>query len=386
MKQARVLTRLAALLILFITACSQAPVALAPQRRTAQNDAALYATVTPGGLYVGSVSSTGASSSALLEKLSRSGRQPWYRRIAPRPGDDYAELNAVEHDPRGDVYALYTSVRTVFGEEFDERTETRFVRRYTPTGAVAWTRDVTALNPQAFDYDALGNLYFVVRPGSAFELIKYSPTGAQLFRQVLGVANVWDFEVLPDGSSRLLDRSSLDTGRVYAFSAQGAELWAATFAGQAVELAASADGSSFVVGYGASADPLANTNVQLAKYTAAGAAAWVRAASGGGYRDVSALAADGAGGVLVGLSGEDQLGGPDDEDVFVRRFAAAGAQVWTKTFASAADDYLFDIAALGASEYYLVGTTTGDLGGRNRGGSDTFVLRLNGNGTQVWAR
>ncbi len=386
MKQARVLTRLAALLTLLISACSQAPVALGPQRRTAQNDAALYATVTPGGLYVGSVSSAGASSSALLEKFSRSGRQPWFRQIAPRPGDDYAELNAVEHDPRGNVYALYTSVRTVFGEEFDERLETRFVRRYTPTGAVAWTRDVTPLNPQAFDYDALGNLYFIVRPGGAFELIKYSPTGVQLFRRTLGVANVWDFAVLPGGSSRLLDRSSLDTGRVYAFSAQGAGLWAATFAGQAVKLAASPDGAAFVVGYGASADPLGNTNVQLAKYTAAGTAAWVRAASGGGYRDVSALASDGAGGVLVGLSGENRLGGPDDEDVFVRRFSAAGAQVWTRIFASAADDYLFDIASLGASEYYLVGTTTGDLGGRNRGGSDTFVLRLNGNGNQVWAR
>ena len=200
------------------------------------------------------------------------------------------------------------------------------------------------------------------------------------------MANVFDFKVLPDGSSRLLDRSSLDAGRVYAFSAQGTGLWTATFAGQAVELATSPDGAAFVVGYGASADPLGNTGVQLAKYTAAGAAAWVRAASGGGYRDIGALAPDGAGGVLVGLSGEDRLGGPDDEDVFVRRFSAAGAQVWTKTFASAADDYLFDIAALGASEYYLVGSTTGDLGGRNRGGSDTFVLRLDGSGTQVWAR
>ena len=91
------------------------------------------------------------------------------------------------------------------------------------------------------------------------------------------------------------------------------------------------------------------------------------------------------GGFFPPTSGE-VAGGPDDEDVFVRRFTAAGAQLWTKTFASAADDYLFDIAALGASEYYLVGTTTGNLGGRNRGGSDTFVLRLSGNGTQVWAR
>lgn len=386
MQQMNVLARLAVLLTFFVTACSQAPVALAPQRRTAQNDAALYATATPGGLYVGSVSGDGALDGALLEKFSRSGRQPWFKRIAQRPGDDYAELNALEHDPRGNVYALYTSVKTVFGEESDERVETRFVRRYTSTGVVAWTRDVTAMNPQAFDYDALGNLYFVVRPGSAFELVKYSPTGVQLFRRTLGVANVWDFRVLPDGSSRLLDRSSLDTGRVYAFSAQGAGLWAATFTGQAVELAASADGSSFVVGYGASADPLSNTSVQLAKYTAAGAAAWVRSASGGGYRNVGALAPDGAGGVLVGLSGEARLGGPDDEDVFVSRFSAAGGPIWTKTFASAADDYLFDVAALGAAEYYLVGSTRGSLGGRNRGGSDTFVLRLDGNGNQVWGR
>ena len=103
MKQASVFVRLAALLTFFVTACSQVPVALEPQRRTAQNDAALYATVTPGGLYVGSVSGDGAfdgaSSSALLEKFSRSGRQPWFRQIAPRPGDDSAELNAVERDP-----------------------------------------------------------------------------------------------------------------------------------------------------------------------------------------------------------------------------------------------------------------------------------------------
>ena len=70
MKQASVFVRLAALLTLFVTACSQAPVALEPQRRTAQNDAALFATVTPGGLYVGSVSGDGVSGSALLEKSS----------------------------------------------------------------------------------------------------------------------------------------------------------------------------------------------------------------------------------------------------------------------------------------------------------------------------
>lgn len=385
MKQFETSVILAALLTLLVSACSQAPVALTPQRRTLQNDAALYATATSGGLYVGSVTS-GDTDTALLEKFSRGGRQGWVKRIAPRPGDDYAELTEVEHDPAGNVYALYTSVKTIFGEEGDERLETRFVRRYGPTGAVAWTRDVTALNPQAFGYDALGNLYFVVRPGTAFELIKVAPNGAQLLRRVLGVANVWGFKVLPDGSSRVLDRSSLDTGRVFGFDAQGQRLWDAPFTGQAVELAVAPDGSSFVVGYGASADPFGNTSVQLAKYTAAGAPAWTRAASGGGYRDLGGLAPDGRGGVLVGVSGKDRLGSSDDTDVFVSRFSASGGRVWMKTFASAADDYLYDIAALGASEYYLVGSTRGSLGGRNRGGSDTFVIRLDGSGNRVWAR
>ena len=62
-------------------------------------------------------------------------------------------------------------------------------------------------------------------------------------RQALGVDNVWDFKVLPDGSSRLLDRSSLEAGRLYSFSAQGTKLWEAAFTGQAVELAVGGDGA-----------------------------------------------------------------------------------------------------------------------------------------------
>lgn len=386
MKQPRMFAGLAALLVLLLAACSQTPAALTPQRRTAQDDAALYATVTRGGLYVGSLEDVFEGAPPLVEAFSRGGQARWVRRITPRAGDTYAELTALEHAPDGAVYAAYTSVKVIFGDEFDERLETRFVRRYGPAGAVSWTRDVTALNLQAFGYDALGNLYFVARPGAAFELVKVAPDGRQLWRRALGVGDVWAFEVLPDGSSRLLDRSSLETGRLFAYSAQGRRLWAASFSGQATDLAAAPDGSSFVVGFGPSADPFRNTNVRLSKFTATGGLAWTRSASSAGYRDIGGLAADGQGGVLLGLSGRDALLSDDDNDVFVNRYTGSGDRSWLRTFSSPEDDDLSDIATLGTSEIYLVGSTRGGLGGTNRGGLDTFVLRLDGRGNQVWAR
>ena len=84
--------------------------------------------------------------------------------------------------------------------------------------------------------------------------------------------------------------------------------------------------------------------------------------------------------------------GNGGSDLFVRKYDAAGTEVWTRMFGSEAgfsgpsDESVTAIDVYG-SAVYLAGLTRGSLPGHvNAGGSDAFVSKFDTDGNALWTR
>ena len=100
--------------------------------------------------------------------------------------------------------------------------------------------------------------------------------------------------------------------------------------------------------------------------------------------------ADGDGNVYVAgdatgaLPGQAFSGGA--WDAFVRKYDAAGNELWTRQFGTAAGDSAFAVWAIGA-DVYVGGRTTGVFPGQiSAGGFDAFLRKYDANGNEQWTR
>src|SRR5262249_33224576 len=100
------------------------------------------------------------------------------------------------------------------------------------------------------------------------------------------------------------------------------------------------------------------------------------------------VAVDASGVYVVGqtfgtLPGQASAGG---FDAFVRKYDAAGDELWTSQFGSSGRDGAYGVAA-GASGGYVVGDTGGTLPGQaSAGGFDAFVRKYDAAGNDLWTR
>ena len=122
----------------------------------------------------------------------------------------------------------------------------------------------------------------------------------------------------------------------------------------------------------------------------AGDIEWIRQFGTATTDRVNAIVSDGVGGVYVvgttdgTLPGQTSTGG---QDVYVRRYAADGTEVWTRQFGTPSDDYFNALVSDGAGGVYVAGNTTGTLPGQTSAGDyDAYVRRYAADGTEVWTR
>lgn len=85
--------------------------------------------------------------------------------------------------------------------------------------------------------------------------------------------------------------------------------------------------------------------------------------------------------------GGDAGAGNTDANILVRKYTPSGGVAYNRRFTdSATDAFGLGVAAASSSELYIVGSTDGKVNGKNNGGEDAFLLRLNGQGQKVWER
>jgi len=100
------------------------------------------------------------------------------------------------------------------------------------------------------------------------------------------------------------------------------------------------------------------------------------------------VAVDGAGNAYIsGLTNGD-LGGTNAGffDAFISRIDPSGHVLWTKQVGTTAFEYGISVAADVSGNSYLTGRTNGELGGARIGGDDTFLIKFDSSGNQVWSR
>ena len=139
---------------------------------------------------------------------------------------------------------------------------------------------------------------------------------------------------------------------------------------------------------GPNAGPSSTTDAFLARYGDAGNQLWIRQFGTSGDDGASALASDGAGGGMVAGFTRGRLGGPNagGVDAFVARYDNAGNRLWIRQFGTSNHDWASALAPDGAGGVMITGVTAGSLGGPNAGGNDVFVARYDETGNQLWIR
>ena len=125
-------------------------------------------------------------------------------------------------------------------------------------------------------------------------------------------------------------------------------------------------------------------------YRPNGVAAWTHQFGTPGDDQASAAAVDPKGRIYVAgttqgiLPGQASYGGAD---AFVRRYRPNGGVLWTRQFGTGGSDSTRGITIDRKGRIYVVGSTTGTLGGGpNKGGADMFVRKYRPNGTVAWTR
>jgi hypothetical protein len=136
---------------------------------------------------------------------------------------------------------------------------------------------------------------------------------------------------------------------------------------------------------------VAGSRVFRSQPTLADARVWTQEFGSQAHDAATSVAADTAGTAYVAgwtagaLPGQTFAGGP--RDVFLRQYSRNGAAGWTRQFGTASSDTAMDVTVDTTVAVYVVGQTDGALPNQTRvGASDAFVRKYNSSGTELWTR
>jgi hypothetical protein len=295
-----------------------------------------------------------------------------------------------------------------------------FVRKYDAAGTEVWTRQfgsaatdsANGISGGASGVYVTGATYGAL-PGQTSSgsidafVRKYDAAGTEVWTRQFGTNTEDSANGISVDASGVYVAGYTDAalpGQTYAgghdtyvrkYDAAGTEVWTRQFGTGSHDIAhgISVDASGvYVAGFTEGALPgqtsSGSIDAFVRKYDAAGTEVWTRQ-FGSASNDIPSGFSVGASGVYVAgqtygaLPGQTFVGG--FTDVFVRKYDAAGTEVWTRQFGSASDyDSAYGVS-VDASGVYVAGLVTGALPGQTyAGGQDAFVRRYDAVGTEVW--
>ena len=91
---------------------------------------------------------------------------------------------------------------------------------------------------------------------------------------------------------------------------------------------------------------------------------------------------------ISGVTGYN-AGGPfvgGGSDSFLMKYDSDGTRLWARQVGSLGSDENAVVTVDGAGNAYLAGWTSGDLGGDNAGGGDVFVTKFDPAGVRLWSQ
>ena len=337
-------------------------------------------------------------SDAFIRKYDTGGGVTWGRQLGT-PQNDYA--NGVASDSSNNAYVAGTTSGSLAGSR---GASDFFLRKYSASGSVAWTRQFgTSGSETASDVAVSGSNIYVA--GSVFNfttndtnanLTKFNTSGTQLWTRTFG-SSLTDVarDVATDSSGNAYVVGFTDgvltgtrgDGRdmfVRKYNTSGGVVWTKQFNysfDDSAEAVAVNGTSVFVVGYASSdAGSSSNADVRLIKLTTSGSLGFSRS-YGSSLNQYGADVSVVNGAVFV--SGYEI--NANDFGGFVSKYNGSGVIQWRAEQDSSGTDFSAGVLARSASEVYITGETDGVLGSGNSGNRDAFLRRLNGStGSTVW--
>ena len=372
---------------------------------------------------------TNASQDAVLIRYAASGTVAFARRISSYGGNEYPNGTAV--DAQGNTYVTGSFVNNIrlgsllLTTGVSSARRDGFVVKYSPTGAVLWTRQLSNVSGSSLGLDAADNLYVAGNftgsltvgnstlnsAGGSLDsdvfLVKYDPQGTALWARSAGgtnnegiaaiavntagqvaVAGSSNSATLTFGNQTVPVGTNVFSAFVARYDASGTAQWGRAFAGTGTNsypfidgLAVDAAGGvgiagdftdNITIGTVTFRTPTVNDYLPfIAKCSPSGAVQWARQATGANsFCEAAAFDPAGNLAVTVYLSGNTTLGAftvapPTNQTGFaLAKYDAVGAIQWVRQSGGTASTAGNSLTADGAGNYYV--------GGSYGGGTATF--------------
>jgi hypothetical protein len=367
------------------------------------------------GLQQGSLGSSTADRTCIPGPSS----ETWTRQFGDS-GHDFA--NALGVDPEsGDVYVAGTDV----GVGASSSAGDALLLKYDSSGDVLWAQRFGTARMDtivALGIDASGSLYVTGETGAVLPgqtsagnidtfLRKYDSAGNELWtRQFGGSADDRATALRVDGSGNVYVAGTTNgalPGQSGAgdfdpflrkYDGAGNALWTRQFGTSAYDYAASVStdgrGDVYLAGGTSGALPeqsgAGEVDVYVRKYDGAGAELWTRQSGTSAAESPAALASDADGNVYLAGATLGTL--PDqtsagDSDVFVRKYSALGAELWTRQFGTSGNDHAYALSAAESGDVYVAGYSSGTFPGQSAAGeTDSFVRAYSARGAALWTQ
>jgi hypothetical protein len=296
-----------------------------------------------------------------------------------------------------------------------------FLTKIDSMGSVLWTKQ---FGTSEYDYgegvavDGSGNIYVVgetegdlvgTNAGEADVFIrKFNSSGATLWTRQFGTPEYdWSPAVAVDGSGSVYvvgdtggdlggpNAGTRDDMFLRKYNSSGTEQWTKQFGTNkdedADDVAVDSSGKIYVTGDTDGAFKGKNAgedDVFLRKFNAAGKTLWTKQFGTPKDDDVERVAIDDSGNIYLAGDTEGDLAGRNkgDDDGFLRKFSPSGATLWTRQFGTAQDEDTEGVAVDGAGRAYVVGNTQGSMSGANAGEDDIYVRKFSSSGGTLWTR
>lgn len=337
---------------------------------------------------------------------------------------DFDGAGDVAVDSAGNVYLVGITAGNFAGQTRTGWLD-GFVSKYTPDGALLWTRLIgvagASTHASSVAVDADDNVYVVGSINASLDgqpyvgqddayVRKYDSGGMLQWTRLIGTAalEIGD-DVAVDGTGRvyvvgstwgsLPGQTSAGNYDIFlsVYDGSGTHQWTRQTGSSGFDLATSVavDGTRSAYLAGFVEGPIGGQSITggrdavLIKYDASGVQQWTRLSGYPGYDAGRGVAVDAAGtSYLAGeiSTAEPAQPGIDVSGVFVRSYDAGGTLQWSDQFGSVELDAAADVALDAAGDLYVAGYTFDRLGSPSpvNGLSDMFVRKYTPGGRSRW--
>ena len=298
--------------------------------------------------------------------------------------------HAVAVDSAGN--AILTGTTESFGAGLDDV----FIAKYSPSRVQLWSvtwgggssdQGYSVAVDLTDNVIVTGKTYSFGAGGADAFVVKYSPSGVQLWNATWGGSNSeCGYGVTVDSANNIIVvgytdslGAGLDDVFIAKYSSSGVQLWNRTWGesynDRSYGVAVDSIDNIVVTGY----TDLSGTSVYdalVVKYSSSGEPQWNLTIGGGdfGY----GIAVDSADNIVT--TGYKFSSGTSSWDAFVAKCHPSGVQLWNRTFRGNGDDYGYGIAVDSAGDIVVAGETNSSGAGK----TDAFVAKYSSFGVKLW--